>query len=470
MPTPQEYLSISNLAKLLNDTLEAVFSRVYFTGEITEYNKWSSGHLYFTLKDQESQLSCVMWKSNVAGLGFTPKVGDVVLCTGKPNLYPKNGRFQMVVTSMQPSGAGILQQKFLALKAKLEAEGLFASERKRALPFFPETIGVVTSSQGAVIHDIMVRIKERMPNLKVFLVDVKVQGPGAAEEIAAGVRLLNERGEVEVIIVARGGGSLEDLWAFNEEVVVRAIFASRIPVVSGVGHEVDVTLADLVADVRAPTPTAAAEMVVPHRKELLRQIDELSRRLSDVDRWFQPIVQEVDDLEARLVRSAEATLLTITHHVQHAEALVRGIHPARVISLFREKIDTLRGRMVSGGIRDLANARRAIDLKRSRLQNGFSLQHLVVLNERVRGLQHSLRERVEGRVREMSGRIEGAAKTLSAVSPLRVLERGFSIVESKGKIVSRASQLNELDEFEITLSQGRVVGSVKKTEELWRKR
>lgn len=305
---PRRFLSITELVGVVQGVLEAELPEIAFEGEVSQITKAASGHFYLTLKDDKSQIPVVIWRGLAQTIKFDLKAGVSIRCSGRPNLYHASGKFQFVLTYLELAGEGALQKKFLELKARLEKEGLFTQERKRPIPFFPKAVGVVSSKTGAVIHDIMVKIHGRMPSIPVFLVDVRVQGEGSAEEIAAGIQQLDASGLVDVIIVARGGGSLEDLWAFNEEIVVRAIFASKTPVVSGVGHEVDVTLADFVADIRAPTPTAAAEMVVPKRDDLLVLIADYERRLLDGDRWFRPKEQRLDELAIRLDKRIAAAL------------------------------------------------------------------------------------------------------------------------------------------------------------------
>jgi len=454
MTTTSKYLSVTDLHRAINMVLESDFARAYFTGEICEVNLWSSGHLYFTLKDSESQIPCVMWRSAVTSLRFKPKAGDVVLCAGRPNVYNKNGRFQMVVATMETSGAGVLQQKFLELKARLEKEGLFSEIRKRPLPFLPKVIGVVTSGQGAVIHDIMVRIASRMPHLIVYLADVKVQGPGAAEEIASGIRRLNSMPEVELIIVARGGGSLEDLWAFNEEITVRAIYASRVPIVSGVGHEVDVTLSDLVADVRAPTPTAAAEMVVPHRDELLRAVTEFERRLRDTDRWLQPLGQAIDDAAARLSWAAQRTLGEAMLRVDHASTAVKNIHPARVLSQQTSKIELLWRRLGASGDRHLSEQQRRLEKISNRLQTSFPSSRIEVLKSKLSQGETKLRGSYSIQFQRKEQHLLRLDTKLQALNPMRVLERGFAIVYKDGIPTRNAAGVAAGDNVQIKFTDG----------------
>jgi exodeoxyribonuclease VII large subunit len=385
-------------------------------GEISEVKQGKTGHVYFTIKDKEAQIPGVIWAGVARTLGFRIEPGLAVICYAKPTVYQARGSLQLVAHRIIPGGEGALRRKFLELKAKLEREGYFAANRKRPLPFLPKSIGIVTSAQGAVIHDIMVRLRERMPQVKVWLADVKVQGDGAAESIAAGIRDLSESGLVDVIIVARGGGSLEDLWAFNEEPVVKAIFASFVPVISGVGHEVDVSLSDFAADVRAPTPTAAAEMVVPHRGELLRSLKEFERRLSDPARWLMPLGQRLDELSSRLDRRTEALIREGRLRLQSAAESMRAIQPQRLIDMVRIQIDR--------------TAERLTGAARARIQ--FDTHNLNRLAERYQ-----------------------------AVHPKQVLRRGFSVVECGGKLVRTAAEVQAGDTLAVTMSEGELRAVVK---------
>ncbi len=269
-PTAQgKIYRVSELTREIKQVLEMSFPRLWVEGEISNFKRHSSGHLYFTLKDEGSQISCAMWRFRANGLLFEPRDGMQVLVEGEVQVYEKGGYYQLIVHQIQPAGVGALQLRFEQLKQKLRAEGLFEEIHKKALPEYPERVGVVTSPTGAAIRDIISVIRRRFPSVEILLYPVRVQGEGAAEEIARAIREFNIYGQVDVLIVGRGGGSLEDLWAFNEEEVARAIFESRIPVISAVGHEVDFSIADFVADRRAPTPSAAAEMAVKDRLELL---------------------------------------------------------------------------------------------------------------------------------------------------------------------------------------------------------
>ena len=413
----EAYLTVSQVTRLLNQTLEQELPSILFSGEISQCTRAASGHIYFTLKDEDSQISSVMWRGMAQNLVFEPEQGVAVLCHGKPNVYSKNGRLQIIVNRMLPAGEGLLQQRYLKLKAKLEADGFFAEERKRELPLFPKTIGLVTSGTSAALQDILVKIRERMPSTKLVLADVRVQGEGSAEEIAAGIKLLNERSDIDLMIVGRGGGSLEDLWAFNEEIVVKAVFKSRIPIICAVGHEVDICLAELTADTRAPTPTAAAELAVPHRDELALRIDDLARRISDTDRWFQVFAQDFDELSERLEDAVATIFEKARNDLDKMDALLKLLEPKRLLEGARAKVELLSERLSNLGLRSLAERKSNLDRLSSKLE---------------------------------------------AVSPQKVLARGFSVITSKNKLITSSSQVKVDDDLEIRLYKGKLDSSVKK--------
>ena len=275
----RKFLSVSELNELIKGTLETRLESVWVQGEISNYRVPPSGHCYFTLKDDRSQICAVMFRRQGMALRFTPENGMSVLCLGKVSIYSARGDLQLYVEDMEPQGQGALYLAFEQLKKKLATEGLFESERKKPLPFLPAAVGIVSSDRGAALHDMLRIIRDRYPDRRVVIRPVKVQGDGSAREIAQGIADLNRFGEVDVIIVGRGGGSLEDLWAFNEEIVARAIVASKIPTVAAIGHEIDFTIADFVADLRAPTPTAAAELILPRKRDLREQLRSLELRL-----------------------------------------------------------------------------------------------------------------------------------------------------------------------------------------------
>jgi len=320
----RKFLSVTELNELIKGTLESQLDALWVQGEISNFRVPPSGHYYFTLKDDKSQICAVMFRRQGMALRFTPENGMAVLCFGKVSLYSARGDLQLYVDDMEPQGQGALYLAFEQLKKKLAAEGLFAQERKKPLPFLPATIGIVSSDRGAALHDMLRIIRDRYADRRVVIRPVRVQGEGAAKEIAEAIADLNCFAGVDAIIVGRGGGSLEDLWAFNEEIVARAIYASKIPVVSAVGHEIDFTIADFVADHRAPTPTAAAEFILPRKRDLLEQIrvlelqllkemefkletakenlNALLKRLADPGRKLRENQQRLDELSIDLLR------------------------------------------------------------------------------------------------------------------------------------------------------------------------
>lgn len=347
--------TVSEVTREIKVLVEEGFPHVWVEGEISNFVRHSSGHRYFTLKDEGAQLRCVLWKWQ-GGLTFSPEDGMHVCARGRLSVYERGGQYQLVVTQLRPMGIGELQQAFERLKAQLAAEGLFEEARKRPLPFFPQRVGVVTSPTGAVLRDIAHVLGRRLPCVKVVLWPVRVQGEGAAEEIAYGMDRMNAYGEVDVLIVGRGGGSLEDLWAFNEEVVARAIYRSRIPVISAVGHEVDFTISDFVADYRAPTPSAAAEVVAPDREALLRTVTDLRMRATEaIDRKIQEGIrrvsdlrrsyvfrrmedrvaehwQRMDELESRLGRALDHLVMGKRARLQEAVGRLEGLSPLSALS------------------------------------------------------------------------------------------------------------------------------------------
>lgn len=329
--------SVSELTAELKILIEDTFTGVWVQGEISNFKRHTSGHMYFTLKDDRGQLRAVMFRGSNRALQFRPEDGLAVTVFGKLTIYEPRGDYQIYVEYMEPKGVGALQLAFEQLKARLEAEGLFDSSRKRPIPLLPGKIGIVTSTSGAAIRDILQIIHRRFANVEILIFPVRVQGEGSASEIVEGIEFLNKRRDLDVIIVTRGGGSIEDLWSFNEEIVARAIYASQTPVISAVGHETDFTIADFVADVRAPTPSAAAELVISRKDELTQRVDDLMSRLAThmryrVDRYAERLrslgrhLQLLNPLERvkwqreRLQEGALALHVTMNHRL----ALWRG--------------------------------------------------------------------------------------------------------------------------------------------------
>jgi len=287
-------ISVSELTSHIKRTLEEGFSEIKIIGEISNFKAHISGHWYFTLKDSKASINCTMWKGINNYVFFTPQDGMKIIVTGRITVYPPRGSYQIDVRSMKPAGEGELQKAFEELKNKLKMEGLFDEERKKEVPSFPQTIGIITGASTAALKDMLSVAQRRYPIVKLLIAQAKVQGDRAAEEITSAIKMLNRRKDVDVIILARGGGSLEDLWAFNEEIVARAIFKSKIPVISGVGHEIDFTISDFVSDLRAPTPTAAMELATPNKDELFAFISDFSYTTTS------NIFQKIDELRRKI--------------------------------------------------------------------------------------------------------------------------------------------------------------------------
>ncbi len=339
-------VTVTTLVNLLQELVEDNFVEVLVQGELASLSRPGSGHLYFTLKDPRAQIRCAMFRSHARTLRFKPAEGTEVICRGRVSIYPQRGDLQLLVEGLEPVGVGSLQLAYEQLQEKLQQEGLFAAERKQQLPTSPKVIGVVTSPTGAAIHDILTVLQRRSAGVKVLLRPVPVQGAGAAEKIAEAIADLNREGSAEVLIVGRGGGSREDLWAFNEEVVARAIVASQLPVISAVGHEVDISIADQVADLRAATPSAAAELVVQNRLELERHLDQLTLRLAGQMRSRLELWQSrLQGLTSRLKGPVEQIQLNRANLQQMQKRLEQAMH--RRIEQQQQRLAVQAGRLDS---------------------------------------------------------------------------------------------------------------------------
>ncbi|MCS7268217.1 MAG: exodeoxyribonuclease VII large subunit [Geminicoccaceae bacterium] len=433
--------SVSELAFALKRVVETSFGLLRVRGELSGFKRANSGHLYFALKDERAVLECVAWRSTLPRLTFEPEDGLEVVCTGRLTTYPGRSRYQLVVERMEPAGIGALMALLEERKRRLAAEGLFDPARKRKPPFLPEVIGVVTSPAGAVIRDILHRIAERCPT-RVILWPVLVQGEGAAEQIAAAIRgfsALPEGGPIprpDVLIVARGGGSIEDLWAFNEEIVVRAAAASTIPLISAVGHETDWTLIDFAADVRAPTPTAAAEIAVPVRRDLEARLATQGARLASA------MARELRTLRERL------------------EGLRRGLpEPRQILGAAAQRLDDLGSRLEACSPRAIVHrledrlllrAKRLEELVRDVLRRARERLALAA-----RGLDP---ERLRGRIRDRSEVLDRLGRHLESLSHERVLERGYVIVRTRpeGRVLPRLAALGGASALELQFADGRL--------------
>jgi len=436
--------TVTELNRAAGELLEEAFPRVWVAGEISNWKVYSSGHAYFSLKDEGGQISAVLFRASSKGLRFEPRDGLAALALGRVGLYSQRGQYQLIVDEIEPRGKGALQLAFEQLREKLEKEGLFDAARKRPLPALPRTVGVVTSPTGAVIRDILTVLGRRFANLRVLLNPVRVQGEGAAAEIAAAIAELNRRGDVDVLIVGRGGGSMEDLWAFNEEVVARAIAASRIPVISAVGHETDFTIADFVADLRAPTPSAAAELVVESKEALEARIEALARRL----------------------RSAVDADLGRARHRLDALAVRRMISDGRRRLLdLAQRLDGLEGALRRAGDDALAARRRVLERLAGALSHLSPRGRWQLLRARLAPARARL---VAAGGRAVSARREQVAAAtgrLEALSPLGVLGRGYSICRRLPglEIVTDAAAVAAGADVEVLLRRGALRATVRGT-------
>ena len=361
-PQTSKVFTVSELTRSIRSALETKFRAVWVQGEISNYKLHPSGHQYFTLKDQRTQISCVIWRDTIAPPRQPLVDGSQVQVYGTVTVFEARGQYQLNVQILQPRGVGLLQAKFEALKRKLEAEGLFAAERKRPLPKFPRRIGIVTSPTGAAIRDMVNVLRRRAPWLQILINPVRVQGTGAAQEIAVAIRELALPNEafapLDLIVITRGGGSIEDLWEFNEEIVARAIFHSPVPIVSAVGHEIDFTISDFVADLRAPTPSAAAELIVPDMIDLQRRIDGYTRALS------RQLLSRVRDAQQRLDHARDTLQRCLAHkldsykrNLAHITRTLQARSPVRELMMRRNRFADLHRRLVASPARLLENAR-----------------------------------------------------------------------------------------------------------------
>ena len=461
-------LTVSQLTALVKQAIEtALPPTLHVVGEISNLKRHSSGHIYFTLKDRASELSCVMWRSAAAKLKFDLNDGLEVIATGSVEVFERAGRYQLYVRKLEPRGVGALELAFRQLCDRLAREGLFDEKHKQPLPVYPQRIALITSPTGAAITDMLRTLGRRYPCVEQLIDPVRVQGPGAAEEIAAAIRRINTSsaslGGIDLMIVGRGGGSLEDLWAFNEEVVARAIFASRIPIISAVGHEVDVTVADLVADVRAATPTAAAELAVPVLAEVLAGLDACALRLSRAARsrvellatrmsavlqhgvFREPLNlvhrrdQLVDELSNRMHRSVLELVRNRRHRLDELEPIVQRITPhAHMLKRAVELRDA--EHRLRWAVSDcLAKAERSIAHDAQRLDRVSPANVIPLLTDHVRGTGNALTGAIRHRLTLHHECVRRHLERLRAMSYKSVLGRGFSITRiKKGHTVVRS--------------------------------
>lgn len=438
--TSSNIFTVTKLNRLARNILESEIGLIWLSAEISNFVAASSGHWYFTLKDQRAQVRAAMFKGANRRVAQRPKEGDKVLVRANVGLYEARGEYQLVVEHLEPEGQGILKQQFEQLKIKLAAEGLFSQQSKQALPQAIQTVGIITSATGAALHDILTVMKRRNPAINVILYPSQVQGDTAAEQICQAIINANQRAEVDVLIVGRGGGSLEDLWSFNEESVARAIFASALPIISAVGHEIDITIADFVADARAATPSAAAELVSTDSAETLTLISQMLNRLKQSF--------------ANQFKQKQYQHQVLDHRLQQN-------HPKRILQQQSQSLDqmqaalkaAMQGRLYAVNQQQLNLANR-VRLASPTQQISQKMQRLETLNIK---LQQSMHEKLANQ----NHRLASASQVLDSVSPLATLARGYSISFKDGDIVKSAKQLHPGDTLISRFVDGEVSSEVK---------
>lgn len=412
MTATRNILSVTLLNEQVRDLLEGSFPNLWVEGEISNLSQPSSGHLYFTLKDSGAQIRAAMFRGNNRFLRFTPKNGQQVMVKARLSLYAPRGDYQLIVELMEEAGLGALRRAFDALRLRLQQEGLFDSERKRELPSPPRHIAVITSPTGAAIRDILSVLGRRFPGLPVTVLPVPVQGVEAPPAIVRALALANAQPDFDVILLARGGGSLEDLWAFNDEAVARAIAASRLPVVTGVGHETDFTIADFVADLRAPTPSAAAELLSPDGEELLASFE---------------------GFELLLARALRHRLARSTQELAHLRARLR--HPGQRLRDLAQRLDDLELRLRRAGQQGLAARQTALAALAARLRGQQPGQKLPALRQQVGSLDLRLAQAMRQQLRTQSTQLAHLAERAQLASPLAILARGYAVVTHEGQVL-----------------------------------
>lgn len=442
-PAAQDDRDIYTPARLNREArtlLERGFGSLWLEGELSNLSRPSSGHWYFSLKDESAQLRSAMFRQRNMLVNFAPKDGMRVLVRGRVSLYEPRGDYQFLADYMEEAGEGALRRQFEQLKAKLAAAGLFAPEHKKPLPALPKRIGVITSPTGAAIRDVLHILKRRFPAIPVLIYPVPVQGPGAAAQIAEAIRLADRRADCDVLILSRGGGSLEDLWSFNEEIVARAIFDCRIPLITGIGHEVDFTIADFVADVRAPTPSGAAELAVPDRQAWLNSLQVFQRRL-------------LNCLRHHLAKHQQ--------HFTHLQRRLQQVHPGIQLRQRAQRLDELEQRLIRVLQFDLKTRSHLLNTHVGRLQAQSPVLQLANARNRLEQLQQRLQMQLRERIVQRRNQMNIAVRALSALSPLATLTRGYAIVtDAHGHAVLNAGKLQTGDAITARLSKGRVMATV----------
>ncbi|MBE4310514.1 exodeoxyribonuclease VII large subunit [Vibrio parahaemolyticus] len=438
--TNQNIFTVSRLNAEVRLLLENEMGIVWLVGEISNFSAPVSGHWYLTLKDSRAQVKCAMFHGNNRRVTFKPANGNQVLVKARLSLYEPRGDYQLIIESMQPEGDGRLQQEFEELKMKLAAEGLFAQTNKLPLPEHPKRVGVITSKTGAALYDILDVLKRRDPSLHVVIYPTMVQGDDAAIQIAQAIGRANSRNECDVLIVGRGGGSLEDLWCFNNEILARTIAASQIPIISAVGHEVDMTIADFVADVRAPTPSAAAELVSRDNSHKDQSLVAKQHKLASAMRYY---------LAQQKQQSAQ-----LLHRLERQ-------HPSYQLQRQSQQLDELDMRLRRAMQRFIDTRQQAVERKHHRLQLNSPIKHLAQQKSRLERVEHKLLDAMDRKLLTMRHQLAIAAEKLDTVSPLATLKRGYSITQTEqGKVVTSADDVKTGDLLVTRLANGEIHSTV----------
>jgi exodeoxyribonuclease VII large subunit len=443
----QKYLTVHALTKYIKRKFDVDphLQNIFVKGEISNFKQHSSGHMYFTLKDEKARILAVMFSSHSRSMKFSPENGMKVILRGEISVYEPSGQYQIYVKEMRPDGIGDLYLAYEQLKQKLELEGLFTKENKKAIPLFPKRVGVITSPTGAAIRDILTTIKRRFPIAKVLVFPALVQGEQAAPAIVQAIEKANMMSNIDVLIVGRGGGSIEELWAFNEETVARAIFRSEIPIISAVGHETDFTIADFVADLRAPTPTGAAELAVPH-------IDELMER----------VLQR----QTRLIRAMSEKIRFKKEHLNRLKKSYAFRYPERLYEQKLEQTDKLTERLIKGTARLSLLKENQREILYKRLQRNHPNHLLKTSTERFIQTEKEMNRAMLQIILKKQAEYDRINSTLHALSPLRVMERGFSLVYlKKNLLVKSTKQVKINDTVQIQLSDGTLLCNVQDIKE-----
>ncbi|MCB5250146.1 MAG: exodeoxyribonuclease VII large subunit [Candidatus Cloacimonadales bacterium] len=478
MSDQENIFTVSEVNQHLKNIIENMLGNLMIEGEISNYIKHNSGHIYFNLKDEYSTIKCVFFKTYNQYMKFSPKNGDKVVCAGKVTVYEPQGAYQIQVMNMYQAGIGKLQQQFEDLKKKLEVEGLFAREHKKKIPQMPNRIGVISSESGAAFQDVKNIISRRYP-MHIMLYPATVQGENAAREVSEGIKYFNEQNNVDVILITRGGGSQEDLFCFNDEALAREIFKSKIPTVSAVGHEIDFTIADFVADLRAPTPSAGAELLVPNREELLNmlkqkeaqqkklclyKISQHKNMLQQMDKnleRFHPM-KRILILQQRLDQYA-MTLIQVPNYIQQKKTLIQQMQimlnkfdPRRILFLQKEKLMNAENTLF--GFKDkISQIKDALDTRRNKMQQMLQIlyqQRLVRQYQKIENLKSEMPFLMQNKLNSFRLQLQKYNSVLNEFSPERALEKGYALIKKEQKFIYSAKQLKEKDILDINFKDG----------------